>query len=137
MISTAISDRSRDIKDPHTFVEKTYNLFFNYQELMSKDHPSANRFNMTLDSLDQTIGYFKELRFRTFLGFFNPLKVIASILKMPISILEYMGFDIRGNIGEKLLTIIIQAIWIVFLTILSLRFGEQSELLRTIIENLK
>ena len=122
---------------PIEYEDIHYDLFIHYHTLMSEDYRSTIRFDMTIDVLDQVIGYYKEVRYRRLINLLNPLRIVASILRIPISVLEYMGFDARGTAANTVLSIIIRFIWILFLAILVVYFSEKSELIKTLIDLLK
>ena len=119
------------------YENRTYDVFINYRTLIEKDGPSANYFDAIIDVIDQVIGYYKNLLFKSLVNLLNPLNIIAGILKIPISIIEYMGFKTNNKIIEMILSILIKIFWVLLLVILSLRYSEQSELINKIIQLVK
>lgn len=129
-VSTIVSSLKMDYNDPQKLKEKEYDLLVHYKLLMAEDRPTARYFELTMDLIDQIIGYFKELRFRKLINLLNPLYLIAIILRIPITILEYMGFNTRSVIAEK----VINFIWIFILAIILVLLGEKSEVVSTFVK---
>lgn len=133
-VRTVIRTKEQDLSDDLKLKNAEYDIFINY-DVVSKDGPSVHHFDLVLDTLDRTIGVFREIRFRRITDF--PIWLIAFILRIPITIIEYMGFDTKSNVVEKVLSFVIQAIWLIALGIISAYFGNKSELIQTAIDNLK
>jgi len=132
-VSTKI--KSREEKPgtfPTEYEDKIYDLFIHYDLLMLKDHTSssAHHFDMTIDKLNQLIGLYSEAIYRRLISFLNPLRLVASILRIPITVLEYMGFDTRGSLAETVFSVIIRALWILFLAVLTVYFSGKSAIIK-------
>ena len=122
---------------PIEYEKNDYDLFIHYDLLRSKDEGRATTFDTVINTLDQMIGFYSEIRTRLLIGYLNPLKLIAWILRIPITILEYMGFDAQGNTAEKVLSIMLHGIWILFLSVLTVYFSGKSQLVKAFLELIK
>jgi hypothetical protein len=119
-VSTQVvtQERQRPFVDGK-YKDTTYDLFVNYDRVLEKDGPSAGWFDLVLDSLDQAIGWYEDRRRRLLLQLFNPLRLIAHLLRVPVTVLEYMGFDATGSFGQQALSVTIQIIWTLLLLALA------------------
>lgn len=122
---------------PPKYEDENFNVFFNHDALMSIDESNAHNFELTIDILNEIIGCYLELRTRKLIRLLNPLRLVASILRIPVTIIEYMGFEIEGTFAEKVLSHTLQAAMGLLLFILGSYFGEKSELVRALISMMK
>lgn len=114
--------------------EREYDLFQNYEELRLKDDPTARTFQFTVAAIDRVVGVYKEARTRKLLGLLNPLRLIAHVIRTPITIIEYMGFDAEADLAMRILTYAIQVLWTVVLTLGATRLGIDIKILRALVE---
>jgi hypothetical protein len=122
---------------PPEYIDAKYDIFQHYDFLMSTDKGSAQNFDMFLDALDQLIGYYSECKMRILISWINPLKWIAGILGLPITILRYMGFESNGKWTDTVYSIFIKAIWALLLAIMSVYFAKKFAILKTFLELFK
>ena len=116
---------------PHEYKDVEYNIFANYTKLMSIDDRSATFFNLEIGKLDQLIGFYSEAWLRILI---NPLKWVAIILRIPISILEHMGFDSTGRTTELVLSFIMRFLWILVLAFLTVYYAGKSQLIQAFLQ---
>jgi hypothetical protein len=77
------------------------------------------------------VSYHEDRRRRLLLRLFNPLRLIAHLLRMPITVLEYMGFDPTGSFAQQVLSVTIQIVWALLLLALA-SFGLKPIILESI-----
>ncbi len=128
-VATKVLSKERKVGGSLAELEDNeYDIFVHYELLMPKDKPTAHNFEIVMAVLDQIVGYFKELRIRKIFQLLNPLMAFANILRIPITIIEYMGFDVSSMLVNRILSIIIQILWAISLTYINIYYGKNIEL---------
>ncbi len=122
---------------PEEYADVTYSIFDDFEQLLSKDGPSARYFDMVLDVLERTIGYYSHKRAAILLGLLNPVRLLGRVLGLPLKVLEYAGVKSHGSTGELILNYVLKALTAIALALLSIRWGAKSELIQRALEYLK
>jgi hypothetical protein len=129
IISWTSNEREYDYeKHIPKFVDKEHkaDIFMDFLFLSQQDSNGLKRqsaYEYIIMNIETAIGEYERIKNKAWKRWFNPLWIIATILRTPISIMEFMGVDSDNEKTSNFIFWLIQALMAILLLLLITRLG--------------
>lgn len=94
-----------------------------FQPNFHKDISPSEAYEILVNIMEQAIPIYESIQKSFWRNLINPVWIVAMILRVPISLLEYMGIDTNNHETNKLVYWLIQSIVLIALAFLCLKLG--------------